>query len=66
LTVTDDGQGFDTVAMLERASAGASLGVLGMQERASLVGGQLEIRSSPGQGSRVTLRCPWRSQEERL
>ena len=66
LTVTDDGLGFDTQAMLERASTGASLGVLGMQERAILVGGQLVIRSGPGQGSTVELRCPWRSQEERL
>ncbi|OOV05681.1 hypothetical protein RF819_02240 [Rhodoferax fermentans] len=66
LTVTDDGLGFDTVAMQERATTGASLGVLGMQERATLVGGQLDIRSWPGQGSTVALRCPWRSQEERL
>lgn len=34
------------------------LGLLGMHERAKLVGGELEIRSSPGEGSRVTLRLP--------
>lgn len=59
LTVSDDGRGFDFAAMRLRAQAGASLGVLGMEERATLVGGQLQIDSSPGQGSTVCLRCPW-------
>lgn len=62
LTVTDDGQGFDTASMFERANNGASLGLLGMQERATLLGGQLDIQSQPGQGSVVELRCPWRAQ----
>jgi len=62
LLVADDGCGFDPAAMRERAATGASLGVLGMQERATLVGGQLDIRSTPGQGSTVELRCPWRTQ----
>ncbi|OIN92370.1 MAG: hypothetical protein AUJ20_07980 [Comamonadaceae bacterium CG1_02_60_18] len=62
LLVADDGCGFDPPAMRERAATGASLGVLGMQERATLVGGQLDIRSEPGQGSTVELRCPWRIQ----
>ena len=64
LSVSDDGCGFDVAAMLDRASAGASLGLLGMRERASLIDGQLEIVSAPGQGSTVRLRCPWRVREE--
>jgi signal transduction histidine kinase len=52
--------------MRERATTGASLGVLGMQERATLLGGQLDIQSQPGQGSVVELRCPWRTQGEVL
>ncbi|MDR3370340.1 response regulator [Rhodoferax sp.] len=64
LTVSDDGLGFDTAAMLERATTGSSLGVLGMRERATLVGGQLDIQSQPGEGSVVELRCPWRTQGE--
>jgi len=63
LSVRDDGQGFDLAAMRERAVAGGSLGVLGMQERATLVGGQLEIDSAPGRGSVVQFSCPWLSQE---
>jgi signal transduction histidine kinase len=64
LTVADNGQGFDVAAMRERATTGASLGVLGMQERATLLGGQLDIQSQPGQGSVVELHCPWRTQGE--
>jgi len=66
LRVMDDGLGFDTAAMHERATTGASLGVLGMQERATLLGGQLRIHSEPGQGSTVELRCPWRTQGQAL
>lgn len=66
LTVTDDGQGFDLTAMQARAVAGGSLGVLGMQERATLLGGQLDIDSAPGQGCAVQLRAPWRNLEERV
>jgi len=65
LNVQDDGAGFDLAAMQERAVAGGSLGVLGMQERATLLGGELSIASAPGQGCAVQLRAPWRSLEER-
>jgi len=64
LSVKDDGAGFDMVQMRERAVAGGSLGVLGMQERANLVGGTLAIDSVPGQGSTVQLTCPWRSLQD--
>jgi len=61
LTVRDDGLGFDLAAARARAMAGGSLGVLGMQERASLIGGTLEIRTRPGEGCTVKLRYPWRA-----
>ncbi len=64
LNVTDDGQGFDVNAMRERAKAGGSIGVLGMQERAKLVGGHLKIESQPGLGCKVSMRCPLRTREE--
>lgn len=63
LCVQDDGCGFDLAAMQQRAMLGGSLGVLGMQERAMLIGGQLDINSAPDQGSLVQLSCPWRVQE---
>jgi PAS domain S-box-containing protein len=53
LTVRDDGIGFNVDAAWERAIGGASLGLLGMDERVSLLGGRLEVRSSPGSGTEV-------------
>ena len=53
LQVRDDGKGFDPVASNRRAVAGESFGLLGMHERASLTGGNVEIHSSPGHGAEV-------------
>jgi signal transduction histidine kinase len=64
LHVADDGCGFNLDEMRTRAIAGESIGVLGMQERATLIGGQLHVESAPGRGSTVQLRCPWRNHEE--
>jgi len=58
LIVEDDGSGFDVAAARERASHGHSMGLLGMEERATLAGGHLEIASAPGRGTRVTARLP--------
>src|SRR5437762_11890765 len=48
LSVRDDGRGFDIESMRRRAGAGASLGLIGMEERVALVGGSFELRSAPG------------------
>ena len=56
LGVRDDGIGFDVAAARERAIGGTSMGLLGMQERVSLVGGELEIVSAPGRGTDVRAR----------
>ncbi|CAA9427855.1 MAG: diguanylate cyclase/phosphodiesterase (GGDEF & EAL domains) with PAS/PAC sensor(s) [uncultured Rubrobacteraceae bacterium] len=45
--VSDDGRGFDP------AQASAGMGTKGMRERARTLGGSLEIRSKPGEGTRV-------------
>ncbi len=52
LTVQDDGRGFDVVQVLE-GSESNYLGLLGMIERAGLIGGTCRILSSPGQGTTV-------------
>ncbi|MEA2672104.1 MAG: hypothetical protein QOG45_2324 [Chloroflexota bacterium] len=49
LTVSDDGHG----AYLPTTVSPAGTGILGMQERAVLLGGQLEITSLPGTGTTV-------------
>lgn len=58
LIVRDDGKGFDVAAAQARAMQGASLGLLGMQERVELVGGTTEYQSAPGEGTRVRARFP--------
>jgi PAS domain S-box-containing protein len=55
LVVQDDGKGF-----CESEAAG-SLGVLGMKERAKVCGGDLQLASSPGKGTTVTVRVPVRA-----
>lgn len=58
LVVRDDGVGFDVAAARSRALAGGSLGLLGQQERAALVGGRVEILSAPGTGTEVRVWFP--------
>jgi signal transduction histidine kinase len=49
LRVQDDGVGFDTTA----ARKPNSLGLAGLRERAQLIRGQVQVRSTPGQGTVV-------------
>jgi signal transduction histidine kinase len=53
LSVRDDGVGFDVASVREQAVCGTSLGLLGMEERATLAGGSLQYRAAPGQGTEV-------------
>lgn len=56
LLVADDGQGFDAAGVFGFDSP--TLGILGMRERATMVGGRLEVRSRPGRGTVVRLAVP--------
>lgn len=58
VSVRDDGIGFDVTAALAAAVRGRSMGLLGMQERATLAGGTLEIDSIKGKGCTVTAWFP--------
>ncbi len=51
LTVDDDGRGAD--------GAPDGGGILGMRERAALLGGSVTVEPSPRGGTRVTARLPW-------
>lgn len=53
LVVFDDGRGFDHADARRRAVAGASMGLLGMEERVALAGGRLQVVTQPGKGTRV-------------
>jgi signal transduction histidine kinase len=58
LIVEDDGRGFDAAAVLRAPASQAKLGLSGMQERAALAGGTVEIESSRGAGTTVFVRMP--------
>jgi PAS domain S-box-containing protein len=61
IQVEDRGAGFDART---GPGAGDSGGLSGMQERARLLGGHLEIESAPGAGTRLTAVLPLRDAEE--
>src|SRR5436309_2777747 len=63
LHVTDDGIGFDLV---KAARHKKSVGLLSMRERAELIGGSLQIQSTPGKGTAVTLLLPVENKVEPL
>lgn len=52
-SIEDNGRGFDQAAMSRRSSLEKGLGLLSMQERAELSGGECEIGSAPGKGTRI-------------
>jgi PAS domain S-box-containing protein len=54
LQVHDNGRGFDP----EQTKTRRSLGLVGMQERAVVLNGDLRIEAVPGSGTTVTLRIP--------
>ena len=58
VTIRDDGVGFDVDAAKKKADAGASMGLLSMEERLNLLGGSFALKSAPGSGTRVRGRIP--------
>lgn len=57
LTIDDDGAGFEADgASAHSLTSQGKLGLSGMRERMALIGGSLEIESSPGQGTSVVAR----------
>jgi signal transduction histidine kinase len=53
LEIEDDGVGFDGGGEFP-----GHLGLRSMRERAERVGGELELRSAPGKGTRILARIP--------
>jgi len=58
LQVEDDGKGFDLQQIQEGAIRLQRLGLLGIQERAEMVGGRVTVESSPGRGTRLSVSVP--------
>jgi signal transduction histidine kinase len=59
-SVQDDGVGFDLQKVESSYDQRTSFGLMNMQERAELIGGQTEIRSEPGKGTAVVIDVPLR------
>jgi len=57
VTVTDDGRGFAVDEVARNATP--HFGLLGMRERIHLIGGEFQVESAPGQGTRIRIRVPY-------
>ena len=55
MIVEDEGRGFNP----EEISKKQGFGLRSMQGRAEAVGGDFEVTSTPGKGTRVIVRVPW-------
>jgi signal transduction histidine kinase len=57
MTVQDDGKGFSLPDTSDALTAAGHYGLVGIQERVGLIGGQLAIETAPGQGT--IIRVTW-------
>jgi signal transduction histidine kinase len=58
MVIEDDGRGFDAPDRLVDLAVSGKLGLIGMYERARVLGGTLRIDSQPGQGTKVIVDTP--------
>lgn len=58
LVVSDSGIGFDLTRTRDRKNSNGGFGLFSMRERLELIGGEVEIQSSPGNGTQVILTAP--------
>jgi len=62
--VHDNGNGFDLSQTLDSAVAVGHMGLLGMKQRAEMLGGDIKIKTGAGAGTTLTLSLPIQLQEE--
>jgi signal transduction histidine kinase len=58
MSVSDDGVGFDVPSTLERLMDSSHNGLIGIRYRAESIGGDMRLRSKPGQGTTLVFRLP--------
>jgi signal transduction histidine kinase len=58
IRVRDDGRGFQVRYPANNLNSQNGFGLLGIQERASLLGGKFEVRSTPGEGTDLLVWIP--------
>lgn len=56
--IRDDGAGFDVTTVLSHANGSKGLGLLGIRERLSAVGGTVDVQSEPGRGTSLVVMIP--------
>ncbi len=56
--IKDDGIGFDVTEAISSKDRPRRLGLLGMRERVELMNGSLDVKSSPGHGTAITIEVP--------
>lgn len=59
LTIRDDGVGFIVPESPAQMAANAHYGLLGIQERAELIGAHVVVESAPGKGAKITVSKAW-------
>lgn len=64
LRIEDDGRGFDVDARLAQAASEKRMGLRSMEERVGLLDGRMDIRSVPGEGTRIFIEVPYHKGEE--
>lgn len=64
ISIRDDGNGFDPDLVQMRQTSRPSLGLAGMRERASLLGGTVSLQSGPGQGTLIEALIPCAHESE--
>jgi PAS domain S-box-containing protein len=58
VTISDNGQGFELSGRVDDLPRSGKLGLAGMQERARLLGGTFEVKSTPGKGTTLIVEVP--------
>jgi len=59
LSVRDDGRRFEAPNLPDALARHGHFGLMGIRERALLYGGQMALRSAPGEGTEITIRLPY-------
>jgi signal transduction histidine kinase len=60
LRIEDDGRGFDVKKEFARALTDRRMGLWSIEQRVSMLGGEVTIRSKPGHGTRIDVEVPYR------
>jgi signal transduction histidine kinase len=58
LRIQDDGKGFDVAEITRVEKTGRGVGLFGMKERVTLVGGTCSVESQPGEGTKIVSEVP--------